>query len=115
LPSTHLPLSTKGAAAATGVAAAGAALPVAAGVALLVAAGAAVVAALAGAALLGAAGVAAVLLATGAAGGTLLLVSLSWLQAASASRAAHRNGRRFNMADLERWGMEPTAPTRRSA
>jgi hypothetical protein len=27
-------------------------------------------------------------------------VSLSWLQAASASRAAHRNGRRFNMANL---------------
>jgi hypothetical protein len=78
------------------VAAAAATVPVAAGAALPAVAGAVLLAVvLAGAA-------SALLVTAGAACWAALPVSLSWLQAASASRAAHRNGRRFNMADLER-------------
>jgi hypothetical protein len=79
-------------------------VPLAAG-AVLAAAGVAAVVAVAGTGLLAAGAVVAALpLAAGATGGAVLLPLLSWLQAASASRAAHRNGRRFNMAYLERVG-----------
>jgi hypothetical protein len=86
------------------VTAAAATVPVAAGAALPAVAGALLLAVvLAGAA-------SALLVAAGAACWAALPVSLSWLQAASASRAAHRNGRRFNMADLES-GAKTSAPT----
>src|SRR6185437_4315909 len=94
--STHLPSSTKGAAAG-GVAAA--VVAAAAGVAVLAAV---VGAALAAGALAvaGAAGaVAAVLVAAGVVGAAVPL-SLEWPQAVSASRAAHRIARRFNMGYL---------------
>jgi hypothetical protein len=88
----------------------------AAGFALAAAAGAAVVA-VAGAALVaGVTAAAAVLVLTGVDDGAAVL-PLSWLQAASASRAAHRIGRRFNMEHLDMtfWiqkGVKPKTPAR---
>jgi parvulin-like peptidyl-prolyl isomerase len=86
----------------------------AAGAALAAVAGAAAV--LAGAARLAAVAVvvAAVVVLAGV-DDTAALLPLSWLQAASASRAAHKIGRRFNMEHLdmehlERKGVKPKAP-----
>jgi hypothetical protein len=86
---------------------AGAAVAVPAAVVAALAAGAGaleVVAAGVAAVVAGAALVGVVAAATGAAEGAagVLPLLLSWLQAASARRATHRIGRRFNMANLER-------------
>jgi hypothetical protein len=70
--------------------------------ALVAAAGASTVVALAGAVLAAGAGVA-LLVVVGVAGWVALEAPLSWLQAASASRAAHRIGKRFNMEYLGVW------------
>jgi hypothetical protein len=88
-------LSTNGVVGAVAGSAA-AVLPLA-GVAVPLAAGAAVVAADAGLLTAGA-GVAAIVAVLLVAAGWAVLPLLSWLHAASASRAAHRSGRRLNMA-----------------
>src|SRR6185312_598175 len=100
LPSTHLPLSTKGVAGAAAGSAATVLLSLA-GATVPPAAGAAAVVAAAGLLAAGAGVVVALLPAVAGVGGWAVLPLLSWLHAASASRAAHRSGRRLNMATSE--------------
>ena len=106
MPSTHLPLSTNGA--AGGAVGAGVAAVV------LLAAGA-VLAGVAGAALVAAVAVVAAVVALAGVDDGVALLPLFWLHAASANRAAHKIGRRFNMEHLdmehlEQKGVKPKAP-----
>jgi len=113
LPSTHLPLSTNGAAGGAVGAGVAPVVLLAAGAVLAGVAGAAAV--LAGAALVAAVAVVAAVVALAGVDDGVALLPLFWLHAASANRAAHKIGRRFNMEHLdmehlEQKGVKPKAP-----